>query len=88
MKTIYKYPFTDLNTVLYIPEDAKLLKFAYQDGVLCAWFMVDPKTAHIIRPKYYFIAGTGHEIPNHLEDSYIDTVFDPDGFVWHIFTYE
>ena len=69
-----------------VPLHSKLLKIAYQEDTLFAWFLVDPKQ-ELIKATYFEIYGTGHEIPNHMDGYYVDTVFSPDGFVWHIFKY-
>lgn len=83
MKTVYKYPFA---TEMSVPLRAKLLKVAYQEGELFAWFLVDPKE-ELIKTKYMEIYGTGQPFSNGSAEFYVNTVFDPNGFVWHIFEY-
>ena len=83
MKTIHKYPF---NPEMSIPVGSKLLKVAYQGAQLYTWFLVDPEE-EFTKVKYFEIFGTGQKITNNMPEFYVDTVFDRDGFVWHIFEY-
>jgi hypothetical protein len=84
MKTIFKYPFSD--EVDNVPVGAKLLKVAYQGNNLFGWYLIDSQEERI-KTRFYDIHGTGHPITNNCAETYIDTVFDPNGFVWHIFEY-
>lgn len=83
---IWKYPLRikDVNFVK-MPEGAKVLSVAIQNGTLCLWAMVD--TSQIIKERAFKIIGTGH--PINFDDpaselSFIGTVIDGQ-FVWHVF---
>ena len=85
MKKIYKYiiPISDEQTVK-IPYDAKILSAQMQNGQLCLWAIVDPKS-DVQGGKVISIHGTGHELresPGQLK--FISTVQDGP-LVWHVF---
>lgn len=92
MKTVFKYPFEiDSKIVLELPEGAKVLKFDDQNGVACAWALVDP-AVKVIKRQAFFIFGTGQslryegtaDISEAIE--YVDSFQQHDGqLVWHIF---
>lgn len=69
-----------------VPIDAKLLKLGYQSDQLYAWYLVDPEITDT-KYIYYEIYGTGQAITSNQANFYVDTLFDPQGFVWHIFEY-
>ena len=83
MNTIFKY-LVDISDYIEIemPINSDILKFAYQDKKLYVWARVDTELRAGI--KHFLIYGTGHRVTKSF-DSYIDTVFDPNGLVWHIF---
>ena len=83
---IYKYPLeiTDTQYIPSISSDHKILKVEYQGEQLYAWIMVEPDLTFVkdIRIDIY---GTGHTIPYAEDMTHLNTVFDPRGFVWHVF---
>jgi len=85
-KTSVPYP-VDGDTEILVPVDAKILKFAEQQGSLGAWFLCDPE----VREKNTVrltIMMTGQETvkSNVASLTYIDTVLMRNGtFVVHIF---
>lgn len=83
MRTIYKYQIEIKDTVtIEMPQEAKVLKFGFQNDILCMWVLID--NSRINEHRSFNIYGTGHPCDRSIAD-YEDTVFDPRGFVWHIF---
>jgi len=83
MKSIYKYNLdkTKPGQKIEMPDNAQILKVAYQENELKLWALVD---TNIPKREYYMdIFGTGWN--SETDSAYIDTVFDDRGFVWHIF---
>ena len=83
MKTIYKYEFEE---EMDTPVGAKLIKLGYQGSTLYGWYLVDLEEFNITT-VYYEIYGTGQPITSNQAKFYVDTVFHPNGLVWHIFEY-
>lgn len=84
MKNILKYPFEINDTVtIRMPGGAKVLSIQYQGNIPTIWAMVDTynREAH----REFFVFGTGHDIPSATTITYLATIQDPNGFVWHIF---
>lgn len=84
MKKIYKFPLniTDSQKIS-IDWDAKLLSVQMQENALTLWALV--RTTNGTGYKTIRIFGTEHEIPDGLHLSYIGTVQDSYGGVWHVF---
>jgi hypothetical protein len=65
------------------PTDSRILTLQLQDRYLTVWFLCDPEA-----PKTSLelaIVGTGHTVPDSIEDwTYLATVQQPP-FVWHVF---
>lgn len=87
MRTIWKYPL-DPNfsgeCEINAHEDFTILKFGVQAHKIHVWALVNPSNDYTkLKCKIF---GTGHDIPDDLDERYIfgDTVFDG-AFVWHIF---
>ena len=86
MKTIYKYklPLTDLSEIS-LPASGDVISVGDQQGELVLWVLVEPDEKMMLRT--FRIAGTGHplgfESPNDV--SFIGTVQQASGLVWHIF---
>ena len=82
-KVIWKYELqTRDRQELQLPVDNNLLAIQKQNDILCAWYLVDPKS-----PKYQqeiLMFGTGHTIINIDSKKYLSTVQDWQ-FVWHFF---
>jgi len=89
MPIIYKYTIeiTD-KQIISLPGltgYSSLLHFEFQGGKLCLWALVDPTQE--LASIEISIFGTGQEIDSELLSTkkHFTTVFDPRGFVWHIF---
>jgi hypothetical protein len=85
MKTIYKYPLTDLLNLPVLPPGAEPFCVQFQNGVPTLWALVDKNPNDTAEPVHLVIVGTaeGHEFDDeHLE--YVDT-FQTGAFVWHLF---
>lgn len=84
MKEVWKYTI-DCSTYNRIDIDplAKFLKAECNiDGLINLWFLVTPEANK--QDMTITVKGTGHEIgePNL---KYLDTVFHPEGYVFHLF---
>jgi hypothetical protein len=77
MKTVYKYPVGDIQ----IPKGAKILTAGIQGDDILIWAEVD--TEQVLEHRTVHVYGTGHLIPDNA--CYIATLFDWNGFVWHIY---
>lgn len=87
MKTIYKYPLR-ITEKQWIrpPMGARLISAQLQNGVLCAWAIVDSEEKYMGHIQI-FIVGTGNPMPEEAEDgraNYFASV-QMGNFVWHIF---
>lgn len=83
MHTIWKYTLEPV-TELDIPQGAEILSVASQHGQIVLWAKVDPQAPTEKRTIIGF--GTGHDIPDNLNLSFIGTVMFSNGnFVFHIF---
>lgn len=82
MKTIYKYPLA--NTLapqkIKIPACAKFLHFQDQDGVLTAWFEVNPEASMVERT--YVIFGTGRTVS---KDAVWQGTCQQGPYMWHLY---
>lgn len=79
--TIYKYPFEIADTItISLPEGAEIIKWDCQDGVPCAWAMVDPD--NLTRDQRFQLRGTGQ--PLRKVGKHLATFFHGP-FVWHVF---
>lgn len=86
MKTVYKYtvPIQDEFTVT-MPEGAKLLSFAAQNGDPMLWALVDPD-AGFRTLRVFRLFGTGHTIVDSETLTYVGTVLvHGDDLVFHLF---
>ncbi|MCC8153095.1 MAG: hypothetical protein LIP01_02085 [Tannerellaceae bacterium] len=89
MKKIFKYPIevTDCQ-VLTLPAEAEILTVQVQDGTPCLWAMVDTQATEAEEIKIRII-GTGHNIPDADDLSYINTFQMSGGrLVFHVFKVE
>lgn len=69
MNTIWKFPFeiTD-DFEIEMPQHAKVLTVALQQGTPCIWALVDP-----VAPKEkrkFHLAGTGHSLDKEIVRTY------------------
>ncbi len=85
MKRIYKYPLEAMPVqTVEIPEGARPLRIAYQRGQACLWALVDPDRDMI--QVQVLCLGTGWDVDYPEENlTYLDTIFDQIGYVWHWF---
>ncbi len=82
-KVIWKYviPIQDEPVEIQIPDASKCLYVAKQNNDLCVWFEI-PNTYSSRVLYYFYVIGTGHPIPHHLQ--YLGTALFPP-FVWHLY---
>lgn len=89
---VFKYilpdplPYNQSSHTLELPEGAKFLKLAYQNGQITTWWLCDPEAP--LRPKLFAVIGTGADIktPVHIMSmDYLDSAVS-DSLVWHVFT--
>lgn len=85
MKTIWKFNLSKSNKhQLLMPQGANILCTNIQNGDICLWAEVDAEL-DASEWRYFYIFGTGWELPEYLDDyKYIGTVFES-AFVWHIY---
>ena len=80
MKTIYKFP---IRHTIEVPKNARLLKIGIQKEDSVAWYELDTTETEYRRDEYYVI-GTGRDMEDYEDISYIDTLFQGD-YVWHVY---
>jgi len=82
MKTIWKYEL-EIKDVqdIEIPEGAKLLHIANQNGGLCVWFEVDQEARK--KMNTFAIVGTGNAFDPKGFEHIGSVIINP--FVWHVF---
>jgi len=92
MKTVWKFELTINNEVeITMPRFARILHIDTQGLTrpffrVLVWALVDP--TELTETVKFRIAGTGHEIHNENNLSYIGTVMFLDGaLVFHVFKY-
>lgn len=80
----YEIPIKD-EFVLGLPIHCKILSFQVQNEKPFICVLVDP--AKSLRPRYFCLRGTGHDIDYHPDlMKYIGTVQMADGaLIWHLF---
>jgi len=85
-REVWKYtlrPETD-DVRLLVPACATVLSAQMQHGQIAMWLLVDPR-AEKVQTEFY-VTGTGQ--PMYAEafaSTFVGTVQDDDGLVWHIF---
>jgi hypothetical protein len=84
MITIYKYQFRIADeTIVVMPQGAKILSVQMQNGVPTIWAMV--VTESKMKERTLRCYGTGHELDTFaIQGTYLATL-QINGFVWHIF---
>lgn len=83
--SVYKYPLEVRSNVIKVPLGAQFLSVGSQDGVLCAWALVDPSERMV--EIELTVVGTGWEMTGDFletSNSFLGTVQEG-GFVWHVF---
>lgn len=67
-----------------VPKGARFLHAHEQEGVVCAWALVDPYGE--VEQRNFALVGTGHPAPPADQGDYIGTAhFPAQGLVWHLF---
>lgn len=82
-RTIYKYNLPLTGQIVQIPAHVKPLYVAMQGHNPMLWAEIDTDNKSDDRMKVYCV-GTGWPIPGSL--TYIGTVQDGAGFVWHFYS--
>lgn len=84
---IYKYELNELpyRTKLELPKTHKILCVQYQNNQLYLWAIVDDSSPQ--KQIEIIVYGTGHEIDDVINLSYITTIQEPP-YVWHLFKKE
>jgi hypothetical protein len=84
---VFKYPLEfhgSSSCVFDLPKHAKVLKLAMQHGKETLWAMVDPEAE--VESREIIFAGTGWRLSSTINEwQYLETIFAPDGTVWHYF---
>jgi hypothetical protein len=81
VKTIWKFPFELSDAaVIEMPQRAKVLHVAAQNGAPTIWALVDTEAPK--EPRTFRIVGTGHPIPEDVKHA---GTFQQGPFVWHVF---
>jgi len=80
--TIHKYPLFAYRPNVEMPKNAVIIKVGIQNGILHLWAVVD--TDEEKETREFIVYGTGWELEDGVQD-YLGTVFDGDGYVWHLF---
>ena len=89
MKAIYKYQILPEGRFnLYLPKEAIILSFQYQNAVAVIWVMVN--NAYNTEERHFRLYGTGQPIENIPRDAglhYIGTAQQSQNppLVWHLF---
>lgn len=87
MKRIFKYKIDNTSEQdLELPPYCRILKCAMQGADLMVWVLLEDNyidTTETWKCKF-FVYGTGHTIRDDAIQ-YLDTIFDSDGFTWHVF---
>ena len=83
---IYKYPVNLYATSIEIPKHSKLLKVAMQHGEPTFWFEHTEQTrGDLAMNLRIHIIDTGQSFDHPATFVYYDTIFDPNGYVWHVY---
>lgn len=91
--SIWKFPVKiDDEVNVTMPADAKIIKIGMQGAFLCFWAQIgvneNGQPLHVSKIKKYLIVGTGMIYDKGQSLRHVETVFQDNGFVWHIFTYK
>jgi hypothetical protein len=83
-KKIWKFPVSPNVPVIEMPEGAEILTVQTQHGEPCIWALVNPAAKK--EKRYFWVFGTGHNVPVEAERKYIGT-FQLEGgaLVFHLF---
>lgn len=83
MRTIWKFPFEQVELNAVLPLHAKVRHFAFQGDTPCLWVELDPDFPHGSEDRRFAFYGTGHDIPEEA-NAFINTA-TVDGFVFHCY---
>ena len=78
---IFKYHLALGESVIDLPETAKILSVQVQADAICLWAIVSPEKE--TEARRFIVVGTGHELPEGRLQ-YLATV-QQGPFVWHAF---
>lgn len=81
-RAVWKFPLNEMPQDIEAPI-VDFLTVQYQGDTICVWAIVNPDAP----PNKYrlYVEGTGWESSKISYDTYIGTVQDGGGYVWHIF---
>lgn len=83
-EVVYKYlVLVQDQQSVWLPEGAKILKFGMQDGSLYLWAQVSIYA--MPTPRKIKIFGTGHEIRDPENLKHLETVFNGEHVLLHIY---
>lgn len=83
MKTIHKYKPNFVGEIS-VPEGAKILTAQLQGTAIVLWAEVE--TDNFNEDRTFIVVGTGWSLDDEpTERTYIATVQEPSGYVWHVF---
>ena len=83
MKTIHKYPLSNLCETISMPKGAEVLTVESKGGETFVWALVDE--CKPMEKRTFVTIGTGHDAGKYGDKlTYIKTIFKG-VFVWHIF---
>jgi len=87
MKTVWKYrvPVAD-DFAIDMPVGTQVLTMQMQRGQPCIWALIDAKVDAPFEQRKFRMFGTGHEIEEDIEMSYVGTFQIGNGLlVFHVF---
>lgn len=81
-RAIFKYHITkENNGLIEMPEGSNVVSCQLQNGIITIWAIVDESKPLVKRQ--FDVYGTGWDVD--ARNTFIGTVQDNDGLVWHIF---
>jgi len=85
VRQIFKYQLEVGQTVHKIPAGYFMLDVQVQNGIPCAWCIVDPNAADEIEVTFT-VVGTGHPFDKNGVGQYLGTFQQQGGaLIWHVF---
>lgn len=79
---ILKYSLAGMQTTVDMFAGAKILCLQYQNGIPCLW--VEADSSGLWQSRQFRAYGTGWDLPDD-PGSYIGTLQDAEGNVWHFY---
>lgn len=96
MRTVYKFPFTDMKDqtdravgtlTLLVAERAHVCHVGIDPSgdpsLPCLWIEVDTEALHLTEERLFRFVGTGHPVP--IGSTFVGSVVTPVGLVWHVY---